>query len=65
MFKLAALNRYREEHRLDFRIEIDGGVDLHNAASLIQAGADVLVAGISVFGQPDPARAMLAFKALL
>jgi ribulose-phosphate 3-epimerase len=65
MFKLAALNRYREEHRLDFRIEIDGGVDLHNAASLIQAGADVLVAGNSVFGQPDPARALLAFKALL
>lgn len=65
MTKLATLNRYREEHHLGFRIEIDGGVDLHNAVTLIQAGADVLVAGNSVFGQPDAARALSAFKALL
>jgi len=63
MTKLASLNRYREDHQLAFRIEIDGGVDLQNAASLIQAGADVLVAGNSVFGQADSAQAVRAFKA--
>ncbi|MFN7015090.1 MAG: ribulose-phosphate 3-epimerase, partial [Bacteroidia bacterium] len=35
-------------------IEIDGGVDLNNASLLIQAGADVLVAGNTVFASPDP-----------
>ena len=44
-------------------IEIDGGVGLQNAESLLQAGADVLVAGSSVFGAPDPEAAVRALKA--
>ena len=47
-------------------IEIDGGVGLQNAEALLQAGADVLVAGNSVFGAQDPLatiRALKAFKA--
>jgi len=36
-------------------IEIDGGVTLENAADIIAAGADVLVAGNTVFASPDPA----------
>ena len=36
------------------QIEIDGGVDLANAPKLLQAGADVLVAGNTVFSSPDP-----------
>ena len=43
-------------------IEVDGGVDLTNAAVLAQAGATILVAGASVFGRPDPA---IATQALL
>lgn len=43
-------------------IEVDGGVDLTNAAVLAQAGATILVAGASVFGTPDPA---VATQALL
>jgi ribulose-phosphate 3-epimerase len=35
-------------------IQIDGGVNLENAPTLIQAGADVLVAGSFVFSSPDP-----------
>ena len=35
-------------------IEIDGGVDLVNAAEIIRCGADILVAGNSVFSSPDP-----------
>jgi ribulose-phosphate 3-epimerase len=41
------------------KIEVDGGVGLKNAKELIEAGADVLVAGNAVFSSPDPA-AMIA-----
>ena len=46
--ELAALRGER-----DFLIEVDGGVGAANAAALIEAGADVLVAGSAIFGQPD------------
>jgi ribulose-phosphate 3-epimerase len=36
------------------QIEVDGGVDLTNARALVEAGADVLVAGTAVFGEGDP-----------
>ena len=64
MSKLHALNQYRKERGLRFGIEIDGGVDLSNALALMEAGANVLVAGHSVFGQADPAGAVRSFKAL-
>ena len=44
-------------------IEIDGGVGLQNAESLLQAGADVLVAGSSVFGAKDPVATIAQLKA--
>ena len=43
-------------------IEIDGGVGAANAAKLIAAGADVLVAGNSVFGAQDPKAAIHDLK---
>ena len=43
-------------------IEIDGGVNLQNAPSLIEAGADVLVAGSFVFSSPDPIKTIAALK---
>ncbi len=43
-------------------IEIDGGVDLNNASLLIQAGADVLVAGNTVFASPDPVQTIADLK---
>ena len=56
--KIAALRRIREERGLEFRIEVDGGVSLDNVAALVNAGADILVAGSSIFGTPDPASAV-------
>lgn len=41
-------------HHSKALIEIDGGVSLSNAATLLEAGADVLVAGSTVFGSADP-----------
>lgn len=43
-------------------IEIDGGVNQNNAAPLIQAGADVLVAGNFVFSSQDPGAVIKAMK---
>jgi ribulose-phosphate 3-epimerase len=43
-------------------IEIDGGVGLHNAEAILQAGADILVAGSSVFKSKDPAKAIKDLK---
>jgi len=40
------------------RVEVDGGVGPDNVADLVRAGADVLVAGNSIFGRPDPAVAL-------
>ncbi|MBX5438847.1 MAG: ribulose-phosphate 3-epimerase [Thermoflavifilum sp.] len=44
------------------KIEVDGGVDLQNAAEIFRAGADVLVAGSSVFHAPNPAEAIHLLK---
>jgi ribulose-phosphate 3-epimerase len=43
-------------------IEVDGGVTLENAAACRAAGADILVAGTSVYGQPDPPAAIRAIR---
>jgi ribulose-phosphate 3-epimerase len=43
-------------------IEIDGGVDLENTSRLIQAGADVLVAGNTVFSSKDPSETIKKLK---
>ena len=45
-------------------IEIDGGVTLDNAADLVRAGADVLVAGNTVFAANDPMSVIAALKAI-
>jgi len=45
-------------------IEIDGGVNRETGKLLVEAGADVLVAGSAVFGAPDPKAEILALKNL-
>ena len=45
-------------------IEVDGGIKLHNAEEVINAGADVLVAGSAIFGANDPVQTMKDFYLL-
>ncbi|HEV8374826.1 MAG TPA: ribulose-phosphate 3-epimerase [Candidatus Polarisedimenticolia bacterium] len=52
--KVAALRALIETRKLETLIEVDGGVGLENAAELVRAGADILVAGNAVFGKGDP-----------
>jgi ribulose-phosphate 3-epimerase len=51
--KIAALARMRADRKLDFRIEVDGGIDLSTVAAVVKAGAELLVAGSAVFGHGD------------
>jgi ribulose-phosphate 3-epimerase len=44
-------------------IEIDGGIDQHNVARVVAAGASIIVAGSAVFNTPDPERATRELKA--
>lgn len=43
-------------------IEVDGGVDLSNAARLFDAGVDILVAGTTVFQSENPAETIRLLK---
>jgi ribulose-phosphate 3-epimerase len=43
-------------------VEVDGGVDLTTAARVVAAGAEILVAGQSIFGTGDPAQATRALR---
>lgn len=47
--RIAELRRVREDLGLNFRIEVDGGVSEHTVASVVEAGADMLVAGSAIF----------------
>ena len=60
--KIQALAWRRKELGLNFAIEIDGGVVLENAAEIVQAGCDWLVAGSSVFHTPDAGAAFLELQ---
>ena len=60
--KIRNLRRMIHDRGLDTLIEIDGGVTLENAASLVKSGADVLVAGNTVFSSPDPKATIYALK---
>ena len=62
--KIKQLRKIIDERRLNVQIEIDGGVTLENAPSIIAAGADVLVAGNTVFKSADPTATIKALKQL-
>ncbi|MGB5701120.1 ribulose-phosphate 3-epimerase [Muriicola sp.] len=52
--KIRTLKQLIKEHKATALIEVDGGVSMENAAKLMNAGADVLVAGSSVFKSKNP-----------
>lgn len=52
--KIRELRNMIDDRGLDVKIEIDGGVTVENAASILEAGADVLVVGNTVFRSKDP-----------
>ncbi len=60
--KIKQLKQLISERQLQVEIEIDGGVTEHNAATILAAGATVLVAGSSVFKSNDPIDSIARLK---
>lgn len=60
--KIRSLRNMIDEKKLQTLIEVDGGVTLENAPSILAAGANVLVAGNTVFKSSDPAATILQLK---
>ena len=56
--KIAALRALCDERGLSPHIEVDGGQDVATVASVVEAGADVIVAGTAIFGKGDYAEAI-------
>lgn len=56
--KIQQVYQWRQEMGLDFRIEVDGGVNLKTASECARAGADTFVAGSALFGQRSLTRAV-------
>ncbi len=62
--KIKKLIELREKTENNFLIEVDGGVNIENAKKLIEVGADVLVAGSSVFKSEDPKKTIKKLKSI-
>ncbi|HSE20997.1 MAG TPA: ribulose-phosphate 3-epimerase [Pyrinomonadaceae bacterium] len=56
--KVKRLRRLIDERQLSVRIEIDGGVDRNNIETVVEAGAEIIVAGSAVFGTGDAENAV-------
>lgn len=60
--KIAAIRRYIEQYNPSCFLQVDGGVDPTTAKLVIEAGADVLVAGSAVYGAPDAEAAIATLR---
>ena len=60
--KIMRLNQLRKEGGYNFKIEVDGGVNLENTPKLTNAGADILVAGSFVFSSENPMQTIQDMK---
>jgi ribulose-phosphate 3-epimerase len=60
--KVRRARELRDTHGLGFRIQVDGGIKPETAREAVAAGADVLVAGSAIFGEPDPPVAARAIR---
>ena len=62
--KIKKLIDLREKTENNFLIEVDGGVSTENAKKLIEVGADILVAGSSVFKSEEPKKTIKKLKSI-
>jgi len=63
--KISSLREIKEKNNYNFLIEVDGGIDIDNVQSVLDAGADVIVAGASIFKDPDPVQKTIKLKNLI
>jgi ribulose-phosphate 3-epimerase len=63
--KVRKLVSLRHEKKLDFKIEIDGGVHKDNLADVVRAGCDWIVTGSAIFHSPDPEATTREMRAIV
>lgn len=54
--KVRKIKEYVDANKINVNIEVDGGINEHNAILAVEAGANVLVAGSAIFGSKTPAQ---------
>ena len=60
--KIEWLNKFREKNKLNYLIEVDGGVNLDNIGRLSEAGVDVFVAGSAIFSTDNYKKTIAKMK---
>jgi ribulose-phosphate 3-epimerase len=60
--KIAKIREMVRQRAVDVEIEVDGGIDATTAPRVVRAGAEILVAGSSVFRQGQPADAIRTIR---
>jgi len=61
--KIREARNHARKHRLEVQIEVDGGINANTGAQAVEAGANVLVAGTSLFRAPDMEQAIQEMRA--
>lgn len=62
--RISQVKKYIDESGLDIDLEVDGGITIENVGEVKRAGANVIVAGSTVFNAPDMKEAITALKTL-
>ena len=60
--KIVRVAELKKKHNLSFEIEVDGGINTETVPRVVQAGAEILVAGFAIFGDNDPGKACRQLK---
>jgi len=60
--KITKLNKIIEDNNYKCKIEFDGGIKTYNLKKIVEAGADIIVAGSAIFGAADPAAALAEMR---
>jgi ribulose-phosphate 3-epimerase len=55
--KISSLRKFLDDSKLDIKIQVDGGIDENTSIDVLKAGADIIVAGSSIFGKENVAEA--------
>ncbi|MEJ2542925.1 MAG: ribulose-phosphate 3-epimerase [Calditrichaceae bacterium] len=63
--KIKKLARLKSENKYNFLIEVDGGITLDNVSPILDAGAEVIVSGSSIFKEDNIAKACTKFKEIV
>jgi len=62
--KIVKLNKIIEANNYDCKIEVDGGIKTFNLKEIVEAGADIIVAGSAIFGAKKPAAALAEMRSI-